>query len=331
MKLQVPFIQLPLRFDAATLQAEIAALGEACWMPHPQGFAGNSMLPLVAVDGDPGNESFAGPMRGTPHLLACPYLMQVLASFGATIGRTRLMRLAGNAEVTRHADQGYYWAERVRVHVPVMTQPTVRFECGDAAVNMQAGECWIFDTWRQHRVLNDAEQSRIHLVCDTVGGARFWELVAGGRAHDAAGGDRHVSFVAPGAGTGGVPGIDYERVNVPTVMSPWELGEHLRFLLSEAAPHPQLVVLQQHAGRLLRIWKALWARGGDGAEARAEYRRVLDDFFASVRAPGQGVMLRNGLHWLAVVQGMIGRVAVDLPIADAASDAATQRVLADNG
>ena len=89
------------------------------------------------------------------------------------------------AEVTRHADQGYYWAERVRVHVPVVTQPTVRFECGDAAINMAAGECWIFDTWRQHRVLNDAVESRVHLVVDTVGGGGFWDLVGRGRPHDA--------------------------------------------------------------------------------------------------------------------------------------------------
>ena len=31
------------------------------------------------------------------------------------------MRLAGQAEVARHADQGYYRAERVRVHVPIVT------------------------------------------------------------------------------------------------------------------------------------------------------------------------------------------------------------------
>ena len=98
-------------------------------------------------------------------------------------GRSRLMRLSGHAEVTRHVDQGYYWAERVRVHVPIVTQPTVRFECGDAAINMAAGECWIFDTWRSHRVLNDAVESRIHLVVDTVGGDAFWDMVAQGRMH----------------------------------------------------------------------------------------------------------------------------------------------------
>ena len=58
------------------------------------------MLPLLAVGGAPANESFAGTMMPTPELLRCPYLMQVMASFGATLGRTRLMRLAGQAEVS---------------------------------------------------------------------------------------------------------------------------------------------------------------------------------------------------------------------------------------
>jgi hypothetical protein len=42
MKLAVPFIQLPVRFDAAALAAEIARLDESAWIPHPQGFPGNS-------------------------------------------------------------------------------------------------------------------------------------------------------------------------------------------------------------------------------------------------------------------------------------------------
>jgi len=35
------------------------------------------MLPLVAVSGDPANESFAGAMQPTPKLQRCPYLLQV--------------------------------------------------------------------------------------------------------------------------------------------------------------------------------------------------------------------------------------------------------------
>ena len=70
MKLPLPFIQLPLTFDAPALAREIDALGESVWMPHPQGFPGNSMLPLIAVDGDAANESFGGEMRPTPPALA---------------------------------------------------------------------------------------------------------------------------------------------------------------------------------------------------------------------------------------------------------------------
>ena len=96
--------------------------------------------------------------------------MQALDSIGATWGRSRLMRLSGAAEVTPHVDTDYYWRDHMRVHVPIVTQPTVRFQCGDEAVNMAAGECWIFDTWSLHSVHNDATQARIHLVADTVGG-----------------------------------------------------------------------------------------------------------------------------------------------------------------
>lgn len=49
MKLQVPFIHLPVRFDAETLAAEVAALGEEAWRPHPQGYPGNSALTLITV------------------------------------------------------------------------------------------------------------------------------------------------------------------------------------------------------------------------------------------------------------------------------------------
>jgi hypothetical protein len=309
MKLQVPFVQLPLRYDADALAAEVATVPESEWRPHPQGFPGNSMLPLLAAGGDPANEAFAGAMRATPHLQSCPYLMQTLASLGATIGRTRLMRLAGMAEVTRHADQGYYWAERVRVHVPIVSQPTVRFECGDAAVNMKPGECWIFDTWRQHRVLNDATEARIHLVVDTVGGSGFWELVSRGRpvpGPSAAGFEPSMVSPRPGAPAD----FACESVNVPAVMNPWELEKHLGFLFAEAIAHPALAPLQQMAGRLVREWRGLWFAHGEAVAGRDNYRRAFEGFLASARAAGQGVMLRNGMPWLEVVQVMLGSVVV---------------------
>jgi Aspartyl/Asparaginyl beta-hydroxylase len=336
VKLHLPFVQLPLTFDAEALAAEALAIDEAQWKPHPQGFPGNSMLPLVAVNGDPDNESFAGSMRPTPHLLRCRYLQRVIASFGATVGRTRLMRLSGQSEVTRHIDQGYYWVERVRIHVPLVTQPTVRFECDDVSINMAAGECWLFDTWRQHCVFNDAERARIHLVCDSVGGPAFWDLVAQGRAHDAprqTWRPRHIGHDPQAdlesAGVAAPVAFACERVNVPNVMSPWELSEHLGFIFGECLPHPQLQILQRQAARLIRMWKGLWAQYGEGEDGRAVFRATFEAFMAAVRAPAQGVMLRNELAWFEVVEVMLGRVVVAAAHAGA-NDAAAQRAIGDN-
>lgn len=315
MKLQVPFIQLPLAFDAERLASEIAALEEALWKPHPQGFAGNSMLPLVAVDGNPDNEGFAGPMRPTPVLERCAYLSQVFASLQAIVGRSRLMRLSGHAEVTRHVDQGYYWAERVRVHIPVLTQSTVLFECGNARVNMAAGECWIFDTWRQHRVINDAEQSRIHLVIDTVGGEGFWELVARGRPAGAGGAGawqaEQVPLLAGGAK------FPCESQNVPDVMSPWEMKAHFGLLLSDAISHPGLARVHELVVRFTRHWQALWFRYGGAPVDRTPYAQALAAFVDAVRAPSQGLMLQNHVSWFGAMSMMVAKYAIGPEVASA--------------
>jgi hypothetical protein len=310
MKLPSPFVQLPISFDAQRLADEISALGEVSWRPHPQNFAGNSMLPLVAVDGDAGNESFNGPMLPTPELLRCAYMQQVLASLGVTAGRTRLMRLSGGAEVTRHVDQGYYWTDRVRVHVPIVTQPGVRFECGDAAVNMAAGECWIFDTWRLHRVLNEDDRSRIHLVCDTVGGEAFWNMVAAGRP---VGGEAEPAGWQPKRfdfQEGAAPEIRFEAYNVPPIMSPWELKHRLDFLVGEMKPSPAVATIGRQIDALFRAWRAVWAQHADASEAKPEYQRLMNNFLIKVQPLASVAILRNDLPMWDALTVMIASAAV---------------------
>ena len=119
-----------------------------------KGIPENSALPFIARRHGNPLLGLVGPMRPTPHLARCAYLMQVMAALDVPLGRSRLMRLDARAEATPHVDLGYYWQNRVRVHVPIVTFPDVQFLCGDASTHMAAGECWIFDTWRVHNVLN---------------------------------------------------------------------------------------------------------------------------------------------------------------------------------
>jgi hypothetical protein len=309
MKLQVPFVQLPLQFDADVLSREVLALGAGAWRPHPQKYPGNFALPLISVDGDPDSDSISGPMRPTSYLADCPYLTQVLAELGAVWGRTRLMKLIGQAEVTEHADINYYWRERVRVHVPILTRPSVRFLCGEAEVNMRPGECWIFDTWRRHRVLNNADDERIHLVADTVGSVAFWDRVGQGRAPGFnAPADWNARPVPPQAGA--PRELDFESVNVPLVMTPWELREHIGFLLRDLPPDPRLASLPSLAARFQTRWQALWSQFGTDRAGWPGYRAALDEFDAQMATIATGVLLANGSVFLSALRAMVLSVAL---------------------
>ena len=171
-----PLIQLPIRFCAETLAREVKALPPSAWLPHPQGFAGNDAVPLVTVNGAL-NDAFEGPMAATEHLRACPYLMALMEQLGGTWGRSRLMGLAPGARVPRHVDIHYYWRTHLRIHIPIVTNPGVTFTCGGETVHMAPGESWIFDSFQLHEVHNAGDAKRIHLVLDTVGGERLWDLI----------------------------------------------------------------------------------------------------------------------------------------------------------
>src|ERR1039457_1882875 len=134
MKLAKPFYRLPVRFDASRLREEIAELPPDAWAEHPNDIKGNRSLRLISVDGGE-NDHVDGIMLPTPHLQRLPYIRQVLASFGVVWSRSRLLRLEPFAGVPPHADINYHWFNRVRMHVPIVTHPLVRFYCGDESVH----------------------------------------------------------------------------------------------------------------------------------------------------------------------------------------------------
>ncbi len=282
MEIARPFIRLPYAFDSARLAEEISVFGGGDWMAHPAGFRGNSSLPLVSRDGG-ANEDFHGAMRPTPHLARCPYLRQVMGSFGEVLGRSRLMRLAGGAEVSMHVDFNYHWYTRVRIHIPIVTNPAVRFFCADAEVHMQAGECWIFNSWRRHRVVNESADARVHLVIDIAGSSRFWARVAEierfDPVADRAAVDAEVREVPfdPAA----TPRILTENYNVSPVMAPGEVDALVRELIGDFSRHPKneprLVEAYRHL--LLgfaRDWREIWHVYGFREEGWPRYRAAIE-------------------------------------------------------
>jgi Aspartyl/Asparaginyl beta-hydroxylase len=110
-------------------------------VPHPDRLPGNHAAQLIGPGGVE-TESLHGEMLATRWLAKMPYVRQILAGLGVVWSHSRLMRLAPGAEVPDHADINHHWHTRVRLHIPMVTWPEVRFHCSGEAVHMAAGEAW---------------------------------------------------------------------------------------------------------------------------------------------------------------------------------------------
>lgn len=279
LRLTQALLQLPIRFDAETLAAEVRALPKSAWQPHPQNFPGNEAVPLVSQGGLL-NNSVAGPMGPTEHLQRCPYIMEMMAELGGVWGRSRLMGLGAGADVPPHVDINYYWRTHLRIHIPVITNPEVTFTCGGESVHMAAGECWVFDSFLLHTVRNRGAEQRVHLVLDTVGGEHLWDLIEA--AQSSAEPPPAASMLIPGTRTG--EALAFEQINVPLVMSPWEIQCHLAYLAARTVPDPMVEPVMKRLDRFAAAWTGAWARFGTSDEGLPTYKQLIaatrDDLYA---------------------------------------------------
>jgi LPS sulfotransferase NodH len=290
VRLPQPFYRLPVRFDAARLRAELEALPASAWAVHPTGFEDNDSIRLISVQGAE-NDNVRGPMRPTPHLQACPYVRQVLASFGVVWSRSRFMRIGPRSTVPEHADTSYQWFYRVRMHIPVITWPEVRFYCGDQDVHMAAGEVWLFDNWRLHRVENPTDHQRVHLVADTTGTSTFWQFVA----QSAGGTEKFLPYRPEVDAT-----VPTERAVPRPVMPPAEVELLVNDMLAELTTSSKV---PEAAGNLAKYsslvtgfchdWRQLYSVYGESASGIEGYNSVMDSLRTASRTLGYGLIMRT--------------------------------------
>jgi hypothetical protein len=276
MRIGHPLLKLPVRFCGETLAREVGALPPEAWMGHPQKFDGNLSVPLVSPGGEMVHRTF-GPMAPTQWLRRCPYILEIMQALDSTWGRSRLMGLEPGADVPEHIDIHYYWRTHLRIHIPVITNPGVGFTCDGGTIHMAAGECWILDSFYKHSVANRGTETRVHLVLDTVGSGRLWDLIAA-----ASDGSAEPLFVKPGETA--MRSLDFEQVNAPAVMSPWEMKSHVAYLTDWTEEQPGLQEVLRILDRFIMAWWGTWARYGPSEaglpnylEHLAEVREALDN------------------------------------------------------
>lgn len=167
---------LPLRFDVARMQADLAVLEAGEWMQHfvKQNFDGDwSIIPLRGPAGathpvmmmysDPTCTDFAD----TPFLSRCGYFPEVQAAFPFPLDCVRLMKLTPGSVIKEHCDHDLaFESGAVRIHVPVTTNPGVDFRLNGTRLDLREGTSWYLRLSDRHSVANQGETDRVHLVID---------------------------------------------------------------------------------------------------------------------------------------------------------------------
>ena len=168
-----------------------------------------------------------------------------------------------------------------------------------------------------HRVLNDSEESRIHLVGDTAGNSAFWQLVAQGQAGGAPlqhrfDPNRDVQLLT-------------ERTTLAPVMAPAEIDLLLLDLRAEltaadpAAADPAAtdelaasLRLRQYAGLLDAFrgdWRQLYALHGERPSGWPQYNALRQQLREASKQLGEGLSMRtNRIAAHKVLEGRVLRV-----------------------
>jgi hypothetical protein len=107
--------------------------------------------------------------------------------------------------------------------------------------------------------------------------------------------------------------LDFESVNAPVVMTPWEVRDHIVFLLGDSVAAPQLPALQQALLAFSRRWHALWSCHGESREGWPRYRALLDTTWQELLARGvDQVRLKNDKG----LARSLGAYVFDMALAD---------------
>jgi hypothetical protein len=171
--------RLPLRIDAARLQAEVAALPAELWgnVRAPVHRETRSLFlkghaPALKIPGDPDQ----------PALASCPYVRELLYGLlPGTPGKCLLAGLRPRGIVYPHIDaDNDYFTGSFRVHLPVSTNPQVSLFCNGRFFRMAAGEAWTLNNLAPHAVVNDHPvDERVHLIFDVFPAPEAVALVDG--------------------------------------------------------------------------------------------------------------------------------------------------------
>jgi hypothetical protein len=117
---------------------------------------------------------------GSPAILTSTYPPAPLADAVMACGSRLARALSGTAtallltelrpgqRIGRHCDSGELLERTRRCHLPIVTNPDVRFLIDDEPYQLRAGTVYELDNMRPHSVENGGSTRRVHLICNIL-------------------------------------------------------------------------------------------------------------------------------------------------------------------
>jgi quercetin dioxygenase-like cupin family protein len=165
--------------DIAPLVAAVSGLEAAAWDEHQQRqkdyevhrqtqsvvllFADVDNWPAIEVLKLPGWERLAP--------VAVPIMDEIIARWyppGGRIIRSMLARMAPGARIDPHHDAHPSFGCGHRIHVPIATNPRVRFMVDGRPYTLEAGQVYEINNRKTHSVHNKGTTDRVHFIFDYV-------------------------------------------------------------------------------------------------------------------------------------------------------------------
>lgn len=174
-------IGVPIRsfgkVDMEALGAAILAQDEAAWNENVQRqkdyevheqtrsivllFAEVSEWPACEVSKQPGWNRLAD--------FAVPLMHQIIRNWyppGGTIIRAMAAKLLAGGRIIPHRDSHPSFGAGHRIHVPIVTNPRVRFMIDGRPYQLEVGQAYEINNQKVHSVMNKGDADRINFIFD---------------------------------------------------------------------------------------------------------------------------------------------------------------------
>ena len=128
---------------------------------------------LVFVDVDKWPEVVVSQEPGWPRLsdVALPLMNDIILRLyppGGTVIRAMAAKLLAGKKITPHTDRHPSFHAGHRIHVPITTNPRVRFMIDGQPHQLKVGEAYELNNQKMHSVMNKGSEDRITFIFDYV-------------------------------------------------------------------------------------------------------------------------------------------------------------------